>query len=223
MFIGHYAPALVVTGLSRQMRLGPLVLAAMFVEYALFALLLLDVEHLSIQPGLTAMSPYDLWDVGWSHSLVGTLGWAAAFALIVKLVTRSAGAAWAGAAVVVSHWLLDLVVHPPDLTIWGVGVRHGWALWDHPYVAMPLELLLAFTAFAFFVNRTRAVDWRGRVATWLLAGTALAMQLEVWLQPQPAAPVFRPGPSLSITALAALTIVTVLAWWVGDLREKPAR
>ncbi|HEX8553125.1 MAG TPA: hypothetical protein VF695_00320 [Sphingomonas sp.] len=223
MLIGHFAPALVAAALPRAPRLGPLVLATMLVDFALFALILLDVEHWSIQPGLTRMSPYDLWDVGWSHSLVGTLGWAAGFAVAVKLLTRDARAAWIGAGVVVSHWLLDLVVHPPDLTILGTGVRHGWGLWDHPYIAMPLELLLAFTAFAFFVNRTRAIDWRGRWATGLLAGVVLAFQLAAWVGRQPVAPVFRPSASVPVTVLAAMTIITVLAWWVGDLREKRAR
>lgn len=220
MFIGHYAPALVAAALPRAPRLGPLVLAAMLVDFVLFVFVLLGVEHLSIQPGLTAMSPYDLWDVRWSHSLWGTLGWAAGFAVAVKFVTRDARAGWIGAAVVVSHWLLDLVVHPPDLTLIGTGPRYGWGLWDHPLVAMPLELLLAFTAFAFYVNRTRAVDWRGRWTTASFAGVAVAFQLAIWLGPKPSVAVFRPPASLSINALAVLTIITVLAWWAGDLRRR---
>lgn len=220
MFIGHYAPALVAAAHPRSPRLGPLFLAAQLVDLALFVLVLLGVEHIGITPGLTVMNPVELWDVRWTHSLVGTLGWAAGFAIAVKLLTRDARAAWVGAAVVASHWFIDLVVHPPELTIEGVGPRFGWGLWNFPYVAMPLELLITFLAFAWFINHTRARDWRGRAAPALLAVTMIGFQLALWLGPKPAVAALDAPPSLSITALAVLTILTVLAWWTGDCRQR---
>lgn len=221
MFIGHYAPALVAAAaLPRAPRLGPLFLAAQLVDVALFLLVLVGIEHVGVSPGITAMIPLDLWDVRWTHSLVGTLGWAAGFAIAVKLLTRDARAAWIGGAVVASHWFLDLPFHAPDLTIAGVGVRHGWGLWNHPYAAMPLELLVTFLAFAFYLDRTRAADRRGRWAPVLLGAAMLGAQLHQWLAPQPAMATYRAPASLSLSALAVLTIIAVLAWWTGDLRER---
>ena len=220
MFIGHYAPALIVAALVRRPRLGPLFLAAQLVDFAMFLLVLVGVEHIGIQPGLTVMVPLDLWDVRWTHSLIGTLGWAAGYVVVVKLVTRDVRASWIGGAVVASHWLLDLVVHAPDLTIAGGATRHGWGLWNHPYVAMPLELLIGFLAFAFYLDRTRAADWRGRAAPVLLAVAMLGVQLYQWLAPRPDVALFRAPPSLSLSVLAVMTILTVLAWWTGDLRTR---
>jgi hypothetical protein len=218
MFIGHYAPALLAATLPRAPRLGPLFLAAQLVDFALFLLIWFEVEHIGFSPGLTAVSGYDLWDVRWSHSLLGSLGWSAGMVVAVKLLTRDARAAWIAGAVAASHWFLDFVVHPPDLTLLGAGPRFGWALWDQPYIAMPLELLIAFTAFAWYWNRTRATDWRGRWSTIALAVTAVAFQLAMWLLPQPTEPVFQIAPEAALAPLAALTIVTVLAWWTGDTR-----
>lgn len=222
MFIGHYAVALAIAALPRAPRLGPLFLAAQFVDFVLFLLVLAGIEHIGIAPGITAMVPLDLWDVRWSHSLVGMLGWAAVFTLVVKLVTRDARMAWIAGAVVLSHWVLDLVVHAPDLTIAGVGVRHGWGLWNHPYIAMPLELLITFLGFAFYLDRTRARDWRGRAAPVVLGATMLAVQLYQWLAPQPTVQLYRAPTSVSTSVLAVLTIFTVLAWWTGDLRDRRA-
>jgi len=220
MFIGHYAPALAVAGLVRRPRLGPLFLAAQFADIVLFLLVLVGIEHVGIAPGLTVMSPLDFWDVRWSHSLVGMLGCAAAFTIAVKLLTRDARAAWIAGGMVASHWFLDLVVHPPDLTWAGVGTRYGWGLWDYPVIEMPLELLATFLAFAFYLARTRADDWRGRAAPVLLAVVAVALQLRLWLAPQPVAAAFRAPDALAISGLAMLTAVTVVAWWTGDLRAR---
>jgi len=218
MFIGHLAPALAVAAVERRPRLGPLVFAALLPDIALWLLVLAGVEHVGLSPGLTAVSPFDFWDVRWSHSLVGTLGWAAGFAIAVKLVTRNARAAWLGGAVVVSHWVLDVLVHIPDLTVAGAGQRHGWGLWAYPYLAMPGELLLAFAAFAFYLDRTRPGDGRGRWATAGFAGAAVVLQLWQWLARAPAETLLAVPRSVPLAALAAIAIVVVPAWWTGDFR-----
>jgi len=218
MFIGHLAPALAVAAVERRPRLGPLVLAALLPDIALWLLVLAGVERIGITPGLSAVSPFDFWDVRWSHSLVGTLGWAAGFAIAVKLLTRDARAAWLAAMVVASHWVLDLVVHLPDLTVAGAGQRLGWGLWAHPYLSMPLELLLAFAAFAFYLDSTRAADWRGRWAPAVFAGAAVVLQLGQWLARAPAETMLDVPRSVPLAALATIAIVVVPGWWTGDLR-----
>lgn len=218
MFIGHLAPALAVAAVTRRPRLGPLALAAFLPDIALWLLVLAGVEHVGISPGLSVVSPLDFWDVRWSHSLLGTLGWAAAFTVAVRLITRDARAAWIGGAVVASHWPLDLVVHIPDLTIAGIGVRHGWGLWDHPYLAMPGELLLAALAGTLFLERTRAVDWRGRWAPAALAAAAVALQALQWMSRHPKEAMLAVPSAVPLSGLAAIVIVVVLAWWTGDFR-----
>jgi hypothetical protein len=50
--------------------------------------LLLGWEHVRIDPGNTRYTPLDLWDCPWSHSLLMSVGWTTAFALIYHLVAR---------------------------------------------------------------------------------------------------------------------------------------
>ena len=220
MFIGHYAPALVAATMRRAPRLGPLFIAAQLVDIAFFLLALAGVEHYAIQPWFTTMSPFDLYDMRWSHSLLGTLGWAAGFALVVRLTGGGKDAAWIGAGVVASHWFLDLLVHAPDLTIAGGARRFGLGLWNHPYVAMPLELGITAAALTFYANRTRPRDRRGDAALLLLTVALVAFQLIDWLGPR-AGEAIDPAPAAtSLTALAAYTILTVFSWWVASTRTR---
>lgn len=200
-------------------RLGPLFIAAQLIDIAFFVFALAGIEHYSIQPWFSAMSPFDLYDMRWTHSLLGTLGWAAGFALAIRLAGGGERAAWIGAGVVASHWFLDLVVHVPDLTLAGGGRRFGLGLWNHPYVAMPLELVLTALALTFYADRTRARDWRGRVTLALLAAALLGFQLVDWLGPRPREAIDPAPAATSLTALAAYTILTVFAWWTASSRE----
>ena len=219
MFIGHYAPALLAATLPRAPRLGPLFIAAQLIDIAFFALAIAGVEHYAIQPWFTTMSPFDLYDMRWTHSLLGTLGWAAGFAVVVRLAGGGKDAAWIGAGVVASHWLLDLIVHAPDLTIAGGPERFGLGLWNHPYLEMPLELGITALALTWYANHTRARDWRGNAALILLAVTMLAFQLINWLGPRPHEAIDPAPAATSLTALAAYVILTVFAWWVTSTRQ----
>ena len=223
MFIGHYAPALVAATLRRKpdrgLTLGPLFIAAQLVDIAFFGFALIGVEHYAIQPWFTTMNPFDLYDVRWTHSLLGTLGWAAAFALVVRAIGGSQRAGWIGAGVVASHWLLDLLSHSPDLTLAGGVTRYGLGLWNHPYIEMPLELGITAAALTCYANRTRAVDWRGKAALGLLAVALAGFQLVDWLRPQPHEGIDPAPAATSLTALAVYLILTVFAWWTASSRQ----
>jgi hypothetical protein len=99
MFIGHYAPAFIAATSRRSPKLGGLFVAAQLVDISFFSLLLLNVEHMRLVPGATVMNAMLLYDMPWDHSLIGALGWAAGFALIIRLVSRNWVAAGIGAAV----------------------------------------------------------------------------------------------------------------------------
>lgn len=219
MFIGHYAPALVVAALPRAPRLGLLFVAAQLIDLVFFTLVLLGVEHFRIVPGFTVVSPFDLYDMRWSHSLLGTLGWAGSLALTLRLMRQSWATATIAAAVVVSHWLLDLLVHAPDLTLAGAPPKFGLGLWNHPAIEMPLELAITFTALAFYAGHTRARGWAGRASLALLTAAMIGFQAIGWLGEQPEAIVDPVPASLPLIALAAYAVLAALAWWTGDTRS----
>ena len=216
MFIGHYAPAFLAAALTpRAPRLGTLFVAAQFLDYGFFSFTLVGLEHARIKPGITKMVPLDLYDMPFTHSLAGAAVCALVAGLLLIAWHSNVRVALVAGVVVLSHWLLDLLVHAPDLTLAGSPPKYGFALWNHPAVEMPLELALAFGAFAFYIVRTRSLGPVGRREPVILAVLMLAVQAINWFGPQPTA--FTAG-----TAILGLVVFTVLAYvasWTDRCRE----
>ena len=211
MFIGHFAPAFAAGAISPESpRLGTLFVAAQLVDWAFFLFVLVGIEEMRIVPGITAMNPLDLPYMPYTHSLAGTAVFALVFGVIVWRMSRNAVAGvWAG-LVAVSHWLTDLLVHRPDLTLAGGPDRFGLGLWDRPLIAIPLELAMTLLAFVWYIRATK-----GPVGPPLvLIGALLLLQAITWFAPEPTVM----SVWLPITALVAFAILTMLATWVGRTR-----
>ncbi|UVO52324.1 hypothetical protein M0208_18080 [Sphingomonas sp. SUN019] len=226
MFTGHYAPAVLAAALPRArergLGVGTLFIAAQLVDLAFFSFVLLGVENMREVPGFTAMNPMDLYHMPYTHSLIGALGFAAAWAIGARLLRCDWPAAWIGAAVVASHWLLDLLVHAPDLTLTGVGRRYGFGLWNHPTIEMPLELGLIALALVFYASRTRATGWQGKASLITLIAMLALLQAVNWFAPQSPVTIDPVPPATPLTALAAYAILTALAWWTAATRAPGA-
>ncbi|WP_336986580.1 hypothetical protein [Altererythrobacter aquiaggeris] len=212
MFIGHWAPALAAAAVSpRAPKLGTLFIAAQLVDWGFAVFALLGIEKMRIVPGITVMNPMDLYHMPFTHSLLGTLGWAAAFAALIFAFSRDKQAALVGGAVVISHWVLDLLVHRPDLTLAGGGPKLGFGLWNYPAIEIPLELAITFGALFWYHKRTR-----GPVGPVLVLGAVLFLfQMISWFGPQPTVI----GPALFIAGMAAFALITLIAMWVGRTRK----
>ena len=207
MFIGHWAPALAIAAKRGQPGLGTLFIAAQLTDWAFFAFVLTGVEHMRLVPGFTAVSPLDLYDMPYTHSLLGSGVFAAVLGALVGGLARSRSAGLLTAGVVMSHWLLDLLVHAPDLTLAGSAPKLGLGLWNYPAIEMPLELALTYGALWFYVKARRPSVTRALV----LGGVLLALQLVNWFGP--VEPDVTPG--TSYLAMFAYGLATLTAWWMG--------
>ena len=216
MFIGHWAPALAVAANPKAPRLATLFIAGQLVDWGFFSLMLVGVENMRVSPGISAMNPMDLYDMPWTHSLMGSLVWAAGFALILWLWRRDRTAALIGGAVVLSHWLLDLLVHVPDLTLWGSPPKLGLGLWNHPGIEMPLELGITMAALLYYTWKTRATGMFGRIGPALLGLLLLTVQCVNWFGGEAS----EVTPAIPLTALAAYAVVTLVAWAVDRQRVR---
>lgn len=148
MFVGHYAAAFAAKRLSPEAPLWSLVLAVQAVDVGFALLVLGGVEKLRLDPSLPS-NPLDLFYMPYTHGLPATLVWMLAAFLVGRAWLGRTGPALALAAATGSHWLLDLLVHRPDLPLWDDAYKVGLALWNHPLLALALELgLLAATALA---------------------------------------------------------------------------
>lgn len=181
MFIGHFAPALVAATHRRAPSLPLLFIGAQLVDWVFFGLLLTGAEKMRFAPGTSAMNPMDLYHMPYTHSLLGAGLWGAAFAALIWLAHRDQMAAMIGFTVVLSHWLLDLLVHVPDLTWAGAPPKLGFGLWNHPMVEMPLEAGLTLAGLWLYARATGGM----RASIWGLGAILLALQSVNWFGPQP--------------------------------------
>ncbi len=208
MFIGHWAPALAAAAASnRAPKIGMLFIAAQLVDWAFFGLLLAGVEHMRFSPGISAMNPMDLYHMPFTHSLLGATGFAVMFAALVWLASKDRVAALIAGAVVLSHWLLDLLVHVPDLTLAGSPPKLGFGLWNHPAIEMPLEVGITLGALWWYAKARQPA----RLPVLTLVAVLLGMQAVNWFGP--VEPEVTAGTSL--LAFFAFGLATVLAWWMG--------
>ncbi|MBL0002237.1 MAG: hypothetical protein IPO97_15475 [Sphingomonadales bacterium] len=164
MFVGHYSAALVAAAHPKAPRLGTLFVAAQLMDLGFFTFVLTGTEHMRLTPGFTVMNNMDLYDMPLTHSLLGAGGLALVFGIAVALWLRSRMAGAIAGTVVVSHWVLDLLVHAPDLTLAGSPPKLGLGLWNCPAIEMPLEIGLLFASAWLFS--------RGKAASELAVGCA---------------------------------------------------
>jgi hypothetical protein len=80
---------------------------------------------------------------------------------------------------VLSHWVLDLIVHIPDLPIyWGKNTpKVGLGLWNQVWLTMALEFLLLALGLFEYIKTTVAKNWMGMVGLWGLVGLLILIQI----------------------------------------------
>jgi hypothetical protein len=179
--------------------------AAQLVDIAFATLLFSGTEAMRVVPGFTAMNPMDLHHMPFTHSLLGTMVWALGFGLIVGAMLRSWQGGLIAGLVVISHWLIDWLVHAPDLTLWGSEPKLGLGLWNHPAIAMPLELALIGGAFWWFARANGGMTGR----LWGLLALLLALQAVNWFGPQDS----EYSAAIPATMLAAYALLIIAAIW----------
>ena len=218
MFIGHFAVGFGAKRFAPQVSLGTLFLACQLADIVWPVLVLAGVETLAIAPGITAATPLDFTSYPYSHSLVALAIWAAAFALGYKALRgSSARAAVVLAIVVLSHWVLDVASHRPDMPVLvHGGPLLGLGLWYSLPATMIVETALFATGIALYVRVTRARDRIGRIALWALVGFLFIMYIAALFGPPP--------PSVAAVAWSDMGQWLLVAWayWVDRHRERTA-
>ncbi|MEZ4703561.1 MAG: hypothetical protein R2834_24735 [Rhodothermales bacterium] len=215
MFIGHYALGLGAKRFAPAVSLGTLFIAVQFADLLWPTLLLLGLEQVEIAPGITAVTPLDFISYPYSHSLVMAVVWAGVFAGVYLVVHKNRRAA-AGmlAALVASHWVLDVATHRPDMPITiGGDLRVGLGLWDRLPATLAVEGALFLAGVYLYARSTRAKDRVGTFAFWGLIGFLVVVYLANLFGPPP--------PSVSAIAWSAQSLWLIVIWgyWIDRHRE----
>jgi len=155
MFMGHYAPAIFDTQRGQGRVLVPVWMAFVAVQFMDIVFALLAMAGIEGETRMIGGEPY--FTIPYSHSLLTALGWAVVGGLIFKFIRPNSGVKgfWVVFGLVFSHWILDLIVHRPDLPLWpGSTTEFGLRVWNWPYLAFILEMGLLLAAFLYWVRVT---------------------------------------------------------------------
>lgn len=198
MTTGHFAVAAGSKPAIRTAPLWALMLSTYLLDLVFMVLVGTGLEGFApLHPGHPGYGQVVI-HAAYSHSLVGAAILAGAAGLL-------AGRAWgrrAGtgiAAVAFSHWLLDLIVHRPDLPLLpgnaGGLPLLGLGLWSHPAFAALLEVVLVAAGLTLYgrsaMRRAGPSPAQRRRATLAVAVTGallgLLLIVDVAALPMPAA------------------------------------
>jgi hypothetical protein len=221
MFLGHYGLAFALKRAEPKVSLGAWFVAVQLLDLLWGSFLVLGWEHARIVADPAAVTPFEFWDYPISHSMVGASAWGiVAAACYYSWPTRDTTRHWQAATLVgvavFSHYLLDLVVHLPDLPLLGNdSPKLGFGLWRHPIATMLVELATLGLGVAVYVAlRSKRYPVRPvRLAVLLL------LLLSTYF-----ASVYGPLPpnmsTVGISAILIILLAGLLAAWV-DRRRTP--
>ncbi len=220
MFVGHYGPAFAVKAAKRPPSLGAAFLAVQLVDVAWAIFILTGVERARIEPGFQALSALRLDYMPYTHSLPGALAWALAGMLLYRVLDRRSG--W-GAAVLIglcvfSHWVLDFLVHAPDLPLGFEGPKVGLGWWNQPVLGIGAEALVLFGGFFVYLGATKPLGVAGRIAPWALIAMFLGLYAFDKLGPTPA-----DIKAAAPMALGAYLVISALGFLLDRTRAPKAR
>ncbi len=222
MFIGHYGIAFALKKYAPKTSLGVLFIAAQLADIAFFILVPLGIEHLRIIPGFTEASPFDLYDYPISHSLLGALAWSVATYLVVRFIPlKSLGdapyrrrVALVLSAAVFSHFILDFIVHTPDLLLVpGFEIRVGLGLWNNIIATVAVELAILLVGCWIYLTSTPS----GATSVGKYGIYAFIVALVVITVGTP----FMTYPDVLTAAIIAelmYVVLTLAAWWLDGKR-----
>jgi hypothetical protein len=156
--IGHFAIAFSAKPATQKIPLWFLLIAAELLDLlnGLFQALHIEnlgVNHIDLSHGITTVIPAT---VPWSHGLFMALIWSLASVIISSFIFHERQAGIIIGLTVFSHWILDFIVHAPDLPLlFQNSPKVGLGLWTTGpgfIASMILEFCLLAGGIAFYAS-----------------------------------------------------------------------
>jgi len=214
VFIGHFGAGFAGKKFSKSASLGTYFMAAQWVDLLWPILLLLGIEKVEIDPGISAVTPLDFTYYPFTHSLFGVLIWAILFGTIYYYIKQNFKVSIILGLLVLSHWFLDLLVHIPDLPIFpGLEFKVGLGLWNSLAATIIVEGLIFALGVYLYYTTTKA---KNKIGTYSLIGLIVFLVLIYTSN------LFGPPPD-SVEAIGivgnAQWLIVLWGYWINRNRE----
>lgn len=215
MFAGHVGAGLLLGRGAREVNPGVFVVAALLLDLLLWCFVLAGRESAMLSADFSSTHQAS-FVFPYSHGLAAACGWSLLAALLAAALARPGPmprirVGMLIAAAVLSHWLLDALVHVPGLPLAGPGSANlGLGLWRHMPAALALESLLVAAGLWVYLRgsgfpRSRAIAMAALCIV-LLVLTIIGMTVA---PPPPSAT------AMATTSLATLGAACAVVLWLG--------
>jgi hypothetical protein len=165
-------------------------------------------------PALRLSNALDLYYMPYTHSLLGVLCWSALAYAVCQFIPALRGkrTGLILAAAVFSHWILDLIVHRPDLSLYDSVGKMGFGLWNYRGAAFALEMAVLLCGAAMLY---RTATHKVRLAGFVVLLVALQIFGTFFFPPPPS------DHAAAISALVSYVVLALGAWWVDRGEPQP--
>lgn len=214
MFLGHFAMAFASKKADKQLSLGAATLAAQWIDLLWPALLLTGTEQAALAAPGSAI-PLEFTHYPVSHSLLAVCGWGLLFGGLYLLFTKKGRAAAIIALLVLSHWLLDWLVHVPDLPLLpGDTMKVGLGLWNHKIIELVLEMVMFSIGVYWYFEANTLMPRRKKIISWSLVAFLVVVHVMNSFGDPP--------PSVQAVAVVGLSqwLLVAWAWWADPVRQQ---
>jgi len=213
MFIGHYGVGLAAKKIDNKPSLGTLFIAAQWMDLIWPLLLLLGIEKVKIEQAANPFLRLDFIYYPFTHSLFSSIIWAVLFGGVYFLIRKNLKSSILLAALVLSHWILDFIVHEPDLRVfpWS-NIKVGLGLWVSVVVTIVIEGAIFIVGTVLYIKSTRPRNKKGQFTLWsLLIFLVIIYVINIFGSPPP---------SVEAVGIAGLSQWIIVAWayWIDKNR-----
>jgi hypothetical protein len=215
MFLGHFGLAYASKRIAPTVSLGTTFFAAQLADLMWPVLLLTGSETVVIDRDAPPQLALDFTSYPYSHSLAMLMVFGVLVGAIHFGVKRRIADAIVVALLVPSHWVLDWIVHVPDLPLApDTAARYGLGAWRSLPLTLGLELVLFGGGYFIYTTVTKARD---RI------GTRASIGLVAFLVVAYAASYGGAPPSVTALASMALLLWILVPWaaW-ADRHRSPS-
>jgi membrane-bound metal-dependent hydrolase YbcI (DUF457 family) len=175
MFVGHLALALAAKQRAPEVNLGWFMAGVAALDLVWPVFVIAGVEHVRAVPGATAFTPLVFDYYPWSHSLLMACVWGVVLAALGRWRTPMpvGGLLF---LLVVSHWVLDVATHAPDMPLWpGESPKFGLTLWNSIPGTLIVEGAMWVVGIVLFLRLRGRWTTTGKIAFWSFVAICTVM------------------------------------------------